>query len=491
MSDSPNAAMDINIWDHAKHINIPMNGHYNLEPDRSYTLEELANMGNKLGLECKESLENYDPTNAYINTASSPEQQISQHILMACLRMHVMARCPQCRDEIRTNDFYAYHPNFSKKDQINSITPCLMNKANATPFTYGINVPSGRLVVANDMRGLVYANVEPFADDNEKNNRQKLKDYADAGLLYLYAHGGVSFFATNTDNSYILGSIPTPQWHDEDEINDFLNTLPPSHHPQDIAGLPLAEISCGLWAVCAMDGDQVDAALQAFHPSDAQDIRAELTTINVAPGYYQITLSSTSDITQGGTAILTRVDDGATRPKRTATTFSMAEAMTRFKTALHYNFHPFNVWNERVDWALGCPCPDSTGGMGDTCEDITPVACDIAPLNALFDINPNMFSLTGKKQLLMNPTSNIFAAIPRNIAPQAIACWIVGADTTMHAIERHPGSKDFPAFSRHQIAAIYRVYEIFRSTLWGAAVARGTTDTVLAHITELRELINK
>lgn len=490
MSNTSNDTMNINIWEHAQHINIPMNGHYNLEPGRSYTLAELADMGNKFGLKCKESLENYTPIPSLINPASSPEKQVSQHLLMACMRMHFIGRCPQCRDEIRTNDLYAYHPNFSDRDRINTITPCSMNKANATPFVYGINVPSGRLVVGNDMRELVYVNAERFGNDTEEKNREKLTTYANTGLLYIYAHGGVSIYATNTQDSYIMGSIPNPEYHDEDEITDFLNKLPNAQRPRDIESAPLAEISCGLWAICAMDGDHVDAALETYHPSDAQNIREDLTTIHVTPGYYQLTLDSVRDVAKGSTAILTRIDDGAKHPIFTATTFSMAEAINALKAAEYYDFHPFRVWNDRVDWALGCPSPDCTNDVGDTYEDIAPITCDIPPLNGLLDIRPNAFNIWAQQQILTDPKKHIFAPFPRNMAPQAIACWIAGADSTMHAIQNYKGGKDFPPFSQHRLANIYRVYEHFRSTLWGLAMARGINGAVLEYIAELRAIID-
>lgn len=490
MSDTPDTIMDIHIWDHAQHISIPINGHYNLEPGRSYTLGELADMGNIFGLKCQESLQNYVPNTEFMKPTSTRDEQISYHLVMACMEARILNRCPQCLDHINAIDLYLYHPNFAHKKQPAPINPCLMNEANTTSFTYGINIPSGRLVAANDMRALVYPNTKHFTRTNEQDDRDILTAYANTGLLYIHAHSNVNIYATKTDDAYILGRIPPPEWHDEDNINNFLHALPTSHHPRDINGAPLASIDCQLWAVCAMDGDQVDNALGRFRPDDADAMRAHFTTIQVTPGYYQLTLPSARSVADGTTCILARVDNGATHPTPTITTFSMAEAIAALKSAEYHDFHPFAVCDKYMHWALGCPSPNNTGNFGETFTDITPLACDIAPLDALYDIHPSAFSIFGQQQALMQANPDLFSRIPRNIAPEAIACWIAGADATMRAIERHPGSKDFPAFSRHQVAAIYRVYEVFRCTLWGTAVANNTTDTVLAHITELRDLID-
>lgn len=357
------------------------------------------------------------------------------------------------------------------------INPCSMNKANTTTFTYGINVPSGRLIVGNDLRGLVYAHAD-------------LRAYADAGLLYLYAHGGVHIRPTITPNAYLIASMPDPKWSDQEDIEHFLQQLTDHEQPIDMDNDPLADIDCRLWAIGAMDGDHVDAALARMHPDDANDVRRKLTTITITPGYYSITIPNTRIVADGGHAVLQRTGDADQYPIIRPKILTMDDAMRVLRGVNNsHDFHPFSTWNKRVYWAIGYPTADNTGDMGDHTGNYTASTCPLPNVSALFEVQPRAFNVWAQKSLIESPCSNVFAPIPRSIAPEAIACWIAGADATMHAIQHYNGDNTFPKPSQHEITRIFRQYIHMRNQLWGAAIAHGCTDAVTAHVDRIIALL--
>lgn len=484
MSNSTNTTMDTNIWDYAQHINVPMNGHYNLAPGRSYTLGELYAMKNPLAMECKDAIDQYiiDPDD--INFDQTPDIRQRRLLCNAFVFTNAVPVCPHCHTYISVNRLFQYHPAHPKKPPAQIVAPCVMNDATKRPLTYGINIPSGRLVLANDLRHLIYSYNDPFLQHNEQNNRRIIQAYANVGLLCLFVQTAIDIRPTQQPDSYVIGTMP----RDPSQYADYIAALPCDHRPRDIHSDPLAYVGDESSWVHAMDGAHVERALARFAPEDAARIRQTFTTIPVAPGYYALTLESTHDIEEQQSAILARIDDGTQHPMPTVATFSMADAMAVLAGKISHKFNQFFVLHAHYHWALGCPTIEATTNTYSTARNFAPVTPDIPSLAALYDKYPNIF-VPHKLTYLINQQSRIFADIPRNIAPEAIACWIAGADALMHAIVHHPHSDAYPAISQHTIAQIYREYEHFRAQLWGAACAHKTTDTVLQHIATLRDLI--
>ena len=493
MSNAPNTIMDIHIWDHAQHIPVPMGGHYDLEPNTSYTLGELVDMNNIFGMRCKAALDRYDPNTKtkYIDANASTNDQLIAHLTMAFAHAHTMPPCPQCRNEISGNNLFMFHPAFPRDEQYNNIRPCFMNKSVATPLNYDINIPSGRLIVGNDLRALVYAEAADGPEGTEETERNMLQHYADVGLLYIYASDHVDIRPMTTSNSYIIGNMPNAAHDEIEDINTFIAQLPESQRPACMEDAPLAHITGNHWAVSAMDGDHFDDALTKFTRKDAQKIYNNITTIDVTPGYYRVTMASSRDVFNGKIATLTRVDDSDAHAIPRANTFSMHAAIDYLQRPGYNDFHPFNVWNDQTEWALGCPAPTGIRRKNTQHPQYSPIPCPIPSMEQLFDLEPNGFDPWDRTNQITDDPAHLFAPIPENIAPEAIACWIAGADASMRAIRHAIDTGDLPAISQHQQITIYHAYNAFRSTLWGAAITNGTSDMVEAYATELMGLIHE
>lgn len=459
----PNSSLNASIWANAEQISVPMNGHYNLVPNRSYTLGELYAMENPLALECKEAIDHHiiDPDDIHLD--QTPDIRERRWLRDAFTFMNAAPVCPNCNTYININRLFLYHPTSPQRPPTQFIAPCIMNDATKRPITYGINIPSGRLVFANDLRHLVYTHNNPFLQDNEQNNRRTIQAYANVGLLYIYIENIIDIRPDHLPDSYVIG-------------------------PPDLNNAPLAQFNHESPWLHAMDGDHVEQSLHRFAPEDAKRIRETFTTINVTPGYYQLTLTSSQDIATQQSATITRIDDGIQRSTPKVTTFTIPEAITQLLSILPHKtkkFHPFQILNKHTHWALGCPTIEHTTNIYNTPSHVTPVPHDIPSLAALYNKNPDVF-VPHAIMHSINTQQPIFANIPYNIAPEAIACWIAGADATMHAIMYHPRNS-MPPLSQHLITQIYKSYQHFRMQLWGAAVAQHTTTMVLHHIGVLQQ----
>lgn len=494
--------LNTKLWNHIGPVSIPVGGHFGLDRHREHTFDELHTIGNDIGLAVKAATEDYVHDD---DTFTSFEDTNPYDLYCAALNIFGNipgTTCPHCRTTISIAELSRYLSPNGQKPRKPLICTCTMHPDIATDFTYGINIPSGRMIISKYLPRLIYIDPPKSNKKNEAYYRALLHAYADKGLCYVpTAHTASSIHRNHRTDSYTIGTMPHPAYYlTKKQFQDAYDAVPAHlrpHEPTNNSMIYQPAPEDEEYNTYIMDGDHFDAAMRHTHPDTAEEIRATHHVINITPGYYSITHRHADAILRGNVVEFLRTGDSADYPIPAPTTFTMKEAIDLFRIPERSNKapHPFDVWhNSTRQWVLGCPAIYNNDGAQHTQSTTHNVSypaipCPYPILDQLGQQHANRFYSWIKSGVLSDPNIPIFADIPCNIAPEAIACFIVGADATIHAIQ-YTTHNAASQLSQHRFTQIYRTYQDFRARLWGAAVTHQTVDVVTAHLDTLASILS-
>lgn len=192
----------------------------------------------------------------------------------------------------------------SRMGQFAGHQPCKLTKGIDT-YTYKINIPSGKLLFANDLREL-FPELDRFDDDKYITEKSGYSNSINSELGVMYTqefwnnHGMIYVQVGNTSPHVFQDSITknievkfksiyTPQKGDEDlDVDDSDDDEDPDYVKNYTATEnDLGSVCTDLWAVCGIDHDLMKDLCNK-HKIDFKTLSAGCITVDVDPGEYNV-----------------------------------------------------------------------------------------------------------------------------------------------------------------------------------------------------------
>lgn len=235
---------------------IELNGHFYLEPGLRLAVDDIEDRWLK-----KQLLEGVRRSRTLISDLAAHLPAAARDLLVELRRTAVDIRCPACGDHLELADH---------DDGLAVTNPCRLPGARK-PFEVTVDVPSGRLVFANDLRHLVV--VESSVSVNHDLGRQRYTEaHARAGLVLIHVGNTCPGVHREADGSLFVGWVRDEDWDDEDDA------------PADpVTSEKLGSICTDLWWYSAMDEFHF---LRACAREGVDPKSLDTFTVEVPPGVY-------------------------------------------------------------------------------------------------------------------------------------------------------------------------------------------------------------
>lgn len=471
------------IWQHIKHWCVPIHEHFGNPGIITPTFEETVE--NDYFLPTDDMLYYIDKIweSEIDNPANNPSHPIHQRHIDNMIKRCILSTtqtCPHCGENILVD----IKP-FSTKNATSTPHPPTCTHASPQTNTFSINIPSGRLVIAQHAKHLIYIQ-HPMLTDNNTKDRQKIAQlYTQKNIVPIY---------------FPHQDYAAPLYH---------TTIDHQHH----ALLPQKNnspaVSCNNTNIDNMlfllDEREYQHALQSIGltypgPDDGENIYV----INIPPGTYDVSYYLGYDEHWHCGITIKRTNDASNQLQYFGMTIDEAvRALT--DDAEHspaFNIHP-TAAPHLIRWAAGTQTQEHihmkyTHGAYDP-HHYDPIACPIPPTTILHQLTtkkPNNHSyyynsigeFLRQHEWWQEKYNSLFYYIPKHLSAMTIACRILAVDQQIQEI--HKEQQNNRPMSQHAFIHIMRQHELYRNQLWSAAVHHQYTEIVHQHIHDITNALN-